>query len=43
MKNLEIDNYLAEIVVAIDDLGGRVCAENLISRPPVRESAKVAQ
>ena len=24
MKNLEIDNYLAEMVVAIDDLGGRV-------------------
>ena len=24
MKDLEIDNYLAEIVVAIDDLGGRV-------------------
>ena len=24
MKDLEIDNYLAEVVVAIDDLGGRV-------------------
>jgi len=24
MKDLEIDNYLAEMVVAIDDLGGRV-------------------
>ena len=24
MKDLEIDNYLAEIIVAIDDLGGRV-------------------
>ena len=24
MKDLEIDNYLAELVVAIDDLGGRV-------------------
>ena len=24
MKDLEIDNYLADIVVAIDDLGGRV-------------------
>jgi hypothetical protein len=24
MKDLEIDNYLAEIVVAVDDLGGRV-------------------
>jgi len=24
MKNLEIDNYLAEVLVAIDDLGGRV-------------------
>jgi poly(3-hydroxyalkanoate) synthetase len=24
MKDLEIDNYLAEIVVAIDDLDGRV-------------------
>ncbi|HTV26892.1 MAG TPA: alpha/beta fold hydrolase [Xanthobacteraceae bacterium] len=24
MKDLEIDNYLAEIVVAIDDLGGRI-------------------
>lgn len=24
MKDLEIDNYLAEIVIAIDDLGGRV-------------------
>jgi len=24
MKDLEVDNYLAEIVVAIDDLGGRV-------------------
>jgi hypothetical protein len=26
MKDLEIDNYLAEIVVAIDDLGGRVAS-----------------
>ena len=24
MKDLEIDNYLAEVIVAIDDLGGRV-------------------
>jgi len=24
MKDLEIDNYLAELIVAIDDLGGRV-------------------
>ncbi len=24
MKDLEIDNYLAEVVIAIDDLGGRV-------------------
>ncbi len=24
MKDLEVDNYLAEMVVAIDDLGGRV-------------------
>ena len=24
MKDLEIDNYLAEVVVAIDDLGGRI-------------------
>jgi pimeloyl-ACP methyl ester carboxylesterase len=24
MKDLEIDNYLAEMIVAIDDLGGRV-------------------
>ncbi len=29
MKDLEIDNYLAEVIVAIDDLGGRV---NLASR-----------
>ena len=24
MKDLEIDNYLAEVIIAIDDLGGRV-------------------
>jgi len=24
MKDLEVDNYLAEVIVAIDDLGGRV-------------------
>jgi poly(3-hydroxyalkanoate) synthetase len=24
MKDLEIDNYLTEVIVAIDDLGGRV-------------------
>jgi hypothetical protein len=24
MKDLEVDNYLADLIVAIDDLGGRV-------------------
>ena len=33
MKDLEIDNYLAEVVVAIDDLGGRV---NLVGTLPGR-------
>jgi hypothetical protein len=31
MKDLEIDNYLAEMVVAIDDLGGRVNLVGLCS------------
>ena len=30
MKDLEIDNYLAEIVVAIDDLGGRVISSDFV-------------
>ena len=31
MKDLEIDNYLAEVVVAIDDLGGRVDSRRALS------------
>ena len=30
MKDLEIDNYLAEVVIAIDDLGGRVNLVGLV-------------
>ena len=32
MKDLEIDNYLAEVIVAIDDLGGRVNLDRPLSR-----------
>lgn len=38
MKDLEIDNYLAEAVVAIDDLGGRV---NLVGG--IKEKVVAAQ